>query len=110
MLEYANDHDDPRIHHLSIRHAMLYFVRIVENDEYLDAFNFDRDAGHLRRPTLSEAWRLLSCAWSTFCSLEELLESIGRNYYAYEVDEVVAATLDLHRAIEQEDWSRLGYE
>ncbi|MEO1079608.1 MAG: hypothetical protein AAFY29_08630 [Pseudomonadota bacterium] len=109
VLTYARGHEDPRVRYLSVRQAMFYFVWFVENERYLGEFNFDRTAGHVKRPPLSEAWRLLGCASSANCSLEERLESIARNYYSYEIHEIVATTLDLHSAIWQGDWSRLGY-
>ncbi len=108
-LAYAAEQDDPRVRHLSILQAMFYFIWFVENERYLGDVNFDRAAGHVKRPPLSEAWRLLGCASGANCSLADRLESLERSYYAYEIDEIVATTLDLHAAIQQSDWSRLGY-
>ena len=110
MLSYANTRADPRVRYLSVRKAMFHFIGVVENEVYLEEYNFDRRAGHVKRPSLSEAWRLLGCAQSATCELEERLKSIERTYYGYEIDEIVTATLNLQEAIQLGDWHSLGYE
>ncbi|WP_317932556.1 hypothetical protein [Halioxenophilus sp. WMMB6] len=114
LLVYAaleHSKDNPVLMKRAVWQGVRYFSRYVESQTIKSQQGLDFSdvvsEGYNRGAT-SEAWRLISCSYTTSCNMSDQWEMLKASYYEYEVNEIRNAAINMTKAIRNSEWDVLA--